>query len=407
MNKYVIQSSIVQFSFSTSPKIFASRHNLVILWGRICVGQRGRSMLWDETRPGGTDDIGGCTYEGSSWVAPYWAGAYASSYPQRSSLSLGKLFEPSFCGWTLIVCSSLYRLVSSRLWHGSYSSKPGAVIFTQQFEHSIQKNFGWKTSELCPHPGLAREGLPCYSRAVPVLINPFPQQGLWSVCSWILVAREWGGPVKRTSAEDKCFYFTVHWCGLGRKDTGSLLEFTNGRKIWLEDIPKILIAHKVLGSRHSLHTGLLRKGFMAPISSVYAPGDQVWFTEATLPCQHNNVLIFGGKKSSTYLWVSIQIAHGEHYRKLMFSISSAASAYLKAALTGAALVHAPSTFLWQLERRSAEVCGTNMPSWVWKPNEENLGLLELRDVSCSLWIGGLWFERLKSNVQTVVLGLSN
>lgn len=119
---------MVQFSFSTSPKISASRHKVVILWGRICAGRRGRRMLWDETRPKGADDTGGCPYEGS-WIAPCWAGAYDSSCPQRSSLSLEKLFEPSFCGWTPMVCSSLYRLVSSKPWRGSCSPKPRSCNF--------------------------------------------------------------------------------------------------------------------------------------------------------------------------------------------------------------------------------------------------------------------------------------
>lgn len=107
----------------------------------------------------------------------------------------------------------------------------------------------------------------------------------------------WKGHQLRTNA----YNFPVHWRGLGRKDIGSLLEFMNGRKIWVEDVPKVLIAREVLGSRHSLHTGLLGKGFMGPISSVYAPRDQVWFTEAPLPCSD----LWRKKKSPTSLWVNI------------------------------------------------------------------------------------------------------
>jgi len=46
----------------------------------------------------------------------------------------------------------------------------------------------------------------------------------------------------------------------------------------------------------------------------------------------------------------------------MFSMLSAASAYVKVVPTESDQVHGPSTAHWQLERSSAELCGTNMPS---------------------------------------------
>lgn len=117
--------------------------------------------------------------------------------------------------------------------------------------------------------------------------------------------------MKRTSAKDKCLNFPVNWYGLGRKDTNSLLGCQSGRKVLVGAVPKMSSAQMVLGSSHSLHTGLLKKGLMRShdskiISFLYVQGGHVQFMQATLPPQPDIGVfgIFWRKKPPIYLLVN-------------------------------------------------------------------------------------------------------
>lgn len=176
----------------------------------------------------------------------------------------------------------------------------GAVIFTQQFDTPCRRTLagswvscahilGWLSDGLPLQQGCAWAHKPLLSAgAIACLQLDFTCQGMKGPCGKDI---SWGQMLLLACSLMR-YREKGHWISL---------EFMSGRKVWLEGIPKILMAQKVLGSRHSLHRDLLRKGFMGLISSVCTSSVQVW--------QSPTCLSVNTTESS---WWTLQKAHVFH-----------------------------------------------------------------------------------------------